>query len=80
MQRHCDSTGRQAKEAAIARRLCARLETGLHKLALGLTTPRGEKRPAKLQERIGRLKERSRVGVIGIPTATVVRAPENARR
>ncbi len=59
---HCYSTGRQAKEAAIARRLCARLETGLHKLAEGLNTPRGEKRPAKLQERIGRLKEKSRVG------------------
>ncbi len=31
-------------------------------MAEGLNTPRGEKRPAKLQERIGRLKEKSRVG------------------
>jgi transposase len=62
VQLHCYSTGREAKEAAIARRLCARLETGLQKLAEGLTKPRGEKRMAKLQERIGRLKERSRVG------------------
>ena len=62
VQLHCYSTGRQAKEAAIAKRLCARLETGLQKLAEGLNTPRGEKRPAKLQERIGRLKEKSRVG------------------
>ena len=62
VQLHCYSTGRQAKEAAIARRLCARLETGLQKLAEGLHKPRGEKRPEKLQERIGRLKEKSRVG------------------
>ncbi len=62
VQLHCYSTGRQAKESAIARRLCARLETGLQKLAEGLRKPRGEKRLAKLQERLGRLKEQARVG------------------
>ncbi|MHB1765399.1 MAG: IS1634 family transposase, partial [Gammaproteobacteria bacterium] len=62
VQLHCYSTGRQAKESAIARRLCARLETGLKAMAEGLDKPRGEKRISKLQERIGRLKERSRVG------------------
>ncbi|UEN99553.1 IS1634 family transposase [Acidiferrobacter thiooxydans] len=78
VQLHCYSTGRQAKEAAIARRLCARLETGLRKLALGLTTPRGEKRLAKLQERIGRLKERSRVGQHYTITLTADESGERA--
>jgi hypothetical protein len=35
---------------------------GLQTLAAGLAKPRGEKRLAKLHERIGRLKEKSRVG------------------
>lgn len=62
VQLYCYSSGREQKEAAIARRLCERFEKGLQKLASGLTTARGEKRLAKLHERIGRLKENSRVG------------------
>ena len=75
---HCYSTGRQAKESAIAKRLCARLESGLQKLAEGLHTPRGEKRPAKLQERIGRLKEKSRVGQHYVITLTADESGEKA--
>lgn len=41
-------------------RFCTRFEVGLTKLANGLMTPRGEKRPDRLQERIGRLKAASR--------------------
>jgi transposase len=62
VQLYCYSSEREQKEAAIARRLCTRLEQGLTKLAEGLSKPRGEKRLAKLNERIGRLKEKSRVG------------------
>ncbi len=75
---HCYSSGRQAKESAIAKRLCARLETGLQKLAEGLHTPRGEKRLAKLQERIGRLKEKSRVGQHYVITLTADESGEKA--
>ena len=41
-------------------RFCTRFEAGLTKLANGLTTPRGEKRLDRIQERIGRLKAASR--------------------
>lgn len=57
---HCHSPGREMKESAIMARFCIRFEAGLTKLAHGLTTPRGEKRPDRLQERIGRLKAASR--------------------
>ena len=57
---HCHSAGREMKESGIMARFCARFEAGLTKLADGLTTPRGEKRPDRIQERIGRLKAASR--------------------
>jgi hypothetical protein len=57
---YCHSPGREAKDNAISARFCARFEAGLNKLAEGLTKPRGEKRYAKILERIGRLKETSR--------------------
>jgi transposase len=53
------SPQREAKERGIAERFCQRFEAGLAKLAEGLTRPRGEKRPDRIQERIGRLKQRS---------------------
>jgi hypothetical protein len=56
----CHSPGRAQKETGIMARFCARVEAGLTKLAHGLTTPRGEKRPDRIQERIGRLKASSR--------------------
>lgn len=57
---HCHSVGRELKETGIVERFCARFEQGLAKLAAGLSTPRGEKRLERLQERIGRLKAASR--------------------
>lgn len=57
---HCHSPGRELKESGIMARFCARFEAGLTKLAHGLTTPRGEKHPDRIQERIGRLKAASR--------------------
>jgi hypothetical protein len=57
---HCHSPGREMKESGIMARFCTRFEAGLTKLTEGLTTPRGEKRPDRIQERIGRLKAASR--------------------
>jgi len=57
---YCHSPGREAKDNAIAARFCSRFEAGLDKLVQGLGKPRGEKRQAKILERIGRLKEASR--------------------
>ncbi len=56
---YCHSARREEKEKGITRRFCERFEAGLAKLAAGLSKPRGEKRPALLQERIGRLKQAS---------------------
>lgn len=56
---YCHSQQRQEKESAIAERFMARFEAGLARLAAGLEKPRGEKNRDKLQERIGRLKEKS---------------------
>lgn len=56
----CHSPGREMKETGIMARFCTRFEAGLTKLAHGLKTPRGEKRPDRIQERIGRLKAASR--------------------
>lgn len=57
---YCHSPGREQKETAIVARLTRRFEQGLGKLLQGLSKPRGEKRLAKITERIGRLKERCR--------------------
>ena len=57
---YCYSAARAEKENAITRRFAERFETGLQKMAAGLAQPRGEKRLAKLHERLGRLKEKSR--------------------
>jgi transposase len=56
---YCYSEPREHKEQAIDQRFCERFEAGLQKIADGLVKPRGEKRLAKLHERIGRLKEKS---------------------
>lgn len=57
---YCHSTGRDTKETAIAGRFVTRFETGLTKLAAGLDKPRAQKELADIQQRIGRLKEKSR--------------------
>jgi transposase len=55
---YCHSPGREQKEQAMAERFASRFETQLNALNEGLQRPRTEKRPAKLWERIGRLKEK----------------------
>jgi transposase len=57
---YCYSKARAEKENAITRRFAERFEAGLQKIADSLLKPRGEKRLAKLNERIGRLKEKCR--------------------
>jgi transposase len=57
---YCYSAGRAEKENAITRRFADRFEAGLQKIADNLAKPRGEKRLAKLNERLGRLKEKCR--------------------
>ncbi len=74
----CHSSARQAKEEAIDARLCARFEAGLRKLADGLTRPRGEKRPERIHERIGRLKA-SCQGVAQHYVITVETHPEQTQ-
>jgi transposase len=54
------SEARAEKENAMTQRQVERFEAGLNQIAEGLSKPRGEKNLQKLQERIGRLKERSR--------------------
>ena len=57
---YCHSEGRERKEQAIAKRFADKFEAALQKLHEGLSKPRCEKKVAKLWERIGRLKEKSR--------------------
>jgi transposase len=57
---YCHSEGRERKEQAIAKRFADKFEANLQKLHTGLSKPRCEKKVAKLWERIGRLKEKSR--------------------
>ena len=54
------SEGRETKETAITARFVTSFEAGLGKLAAGLRKPRGQKKLADIQQRIGRLKEKSR--------------------
>jgi transposase len=56
---YCHSTGRDTRETAIAGRFVTRFETGLANLAAGLSKPRAQKKLADIQQRIGRLKEKS---------------------
>jgi transposase len=57
---YCHSEKREAKELAMLARFAVAFEEGLQKLADGLQKPRGEKKQAKLLERIGKLKQKSR--------------------
>ncbi len=56
---YCHSAGRQTKETAINARFVKSFEAGLTKLADGLAKPRTQKSIAAIQQRIGRLKEKS---------------------
>lgn len=57
---YCHSEKREAKELAMLARFAVAFEEGLRKLADSLQKPRGEKKQAKLLERIGKLKQKSR--------------------
>ena len=57
---YCHSEGRETKQTVIAARFATDFEAGLEKLAAGLSKPRGQKKLADIQQRIGRLKENSR--------------------
>ncbi len=59
---YCHSEKREAKERAMVARFAVAFEEGLQKMADALQKPRGEKKQAKLMERIGRLKQKSRGG------------------
>jgi Transposase DDE domain len=76
---YCQSAGRQTKETAISARFVKQFEAGLTKLADGLSKPRTQKTIAAVQQRIGRLKEKSRgIGqhyeITVIPDATGLNA------
>lgn len=58
----CESPDRAAKEEAIFSRRRERFEKGLRALQKGLKKPRTKKDYASVLERIGRLKERHKVG------------------
>jgi transposase len=75
---YCHSPQREMKEAGINQRFCERFEAGLRKLAEGLSSPRGVKRPDQINERIGRLKQAS-FGVAQHYTLTVDTDPEQTR-
>jgi hypothetical protein len=57
---YCHSAGCQTKETAINARFVKQFEAGLAKLADGLAKPRTQKTIAAIQQRISRLKEKSR--------------------
>ncbi len=57
---YCHSAGRQTKETAITARFIKSFEAGLTRMAAGLTKPKGHKKLTAIQQRIGRLKEKSR--------------------
>ncbi|WP_291863792.1 IS1634 family transposase, partial [Accumulibacter sp.] len=60
LQLFCHSPNRQFKEEAMLESFSQRFEAGLQQILDGLAKPRAEKRPDKLCERIGRLKQKSR--------------------
>ena len=57
---YCHSPGREQKEVAIVTRLTQRFEQGMAKLCQSIAKPRGERRLAKITERVGRLKQKCR--------------------
>ena len=57
---YCYSEERAAKERGIAERFAARFERDLDALHEGLSPPRTQKKPDKIWQRIGRLREKSR--------------------
>ena len=56
---YCHSEERQEKESAMTKRFTEKFESGLAKLAVSISKPRGEKKRDKLLQRLGRLQEQS---------------------
>ena len=56
---YCHSDERQDKENAITKRFMETFERGPAKIAAALQSPRGEKRRDTIQQRLGRLQEKS---------------------
>jgi hypothetical protein len=57
---YCHSEARQTKETTLSDRFVKRFEDGLAALAAGLGKPRAQNTMMAIQQRIGRLKEKSR--------------------
>jgi len=57
---YCYSPAREQKERGMVGKFTQRFEAGLQKIVEGLHKPRAEKRLTFIQQRMGRLKERSR--------------------
>jgi hypothetical protein len=57
---YCHSAGRETKETAMTDRFGAGFEAGLSRIAAALAKPRGQKKLDAINQRIGRLKEKSR--------------------
>jgi transposase len=55
---YCYSPARAAKDQAIDTKKASGFEAALQTLAAGLSKPRGTKNPAKIQQRIGRAKQK----------------------
>ena len=75
---YCHSPGRELKETGINQRFCERFEAGLRKLADGLDSPRGARRPEAIHERIGKLKQAG-FGVGQHYAITIETDPEQTR-
>ena len=57
---YCYSREREKKEQSIEERRSQRLEAGLEKLHMGLSRPKAPRKLESVQQRVGRLKERSK--------------------
>ena len=75
---YCYSEERAKKERGIAERFAARFERDLKALHEGLSRPRTRKKPDKVWQRIGRLREKSRG--VGQHYETEVEADETGER
>jgi hypothetical protein len=73
---YCHSAERAKKEEGISGRFVERFEAGLQKLADGLAKPRGEKRIAKLWERIGRAPSKAAMASPSIDLLEIMAAED----
>ncbi len=76
---YCYSREREKKEQAIEERRSQRLEAGLEKLHVGLSRPKALRKLESVQQRVGRLKERSK-GLHSVTRSRSRRTPVAPRR